>query len=88
MLTSQTNITSFCSWGLGWGIEHASHGDYFWQWGDAGDFQCFLLGSIKQRWGIIIMTNSENGLNVCERLIYEASGKEHPCASAEFLKRL
>ncbi len=88
MLTPQISITPFCSWGQGMGIEHTSHGNYFWQWGDAGNFQCYLLGSIEQRWGFVVMTNSENGLDVCERLVFEASGKEHPCASAEFLKIL
>ncbi len=88
MLSPQVKITSFCSWGLGWGIEHASQGDYFWQWGDAGNYQCYLLGSIKQHWGFIVMTNSENGLEICERLIHEVSGKEHPCASVAFLKVL
>lgn len=88
MLYPQINVTSFCSWGLGCGIEHTSHGDYFWQWGDVGDSQCYLIGSKEQRWGLVVMTNSENGLNICERLIYEISGKSHPCASAEFLKHI
>ena len=39
-------------------------------------------------WGFVVMTNSENGLGVCEHLIYEVSGKEHPCASEKFLKLL
>jgi hypothetical protein len=88
MLAPQVNITSFCSWGLGFGLEHTDHGDYFWQWGDAGNFQCYLLGSIERRCGIIIMTNSENGLSICNRLVNEVSGKEHPCASTNFLKSL
>lgn len=88
LLTPQINITSFCSWGLGWGIEHTSYGDYFWQWGDTGDFQCFLLGSVKQRWALVIMTNSENGLDICRHLVYETSGIEHPCTLSEFLKRI
>lgn len=88
MMSPQINITSFCSWGLGWGIEHTSHGDFFWQWGNVGDFQSFILGSIEQQWGFVVMTNSEHGLEVCEYLVHEIVGKEHPCASVEFLTQI
>ena len=88
MLSPQVKITPFCSWALGWGIEHTPHGDYFWQWGDAGNYQCYVLGSVKQCWGLIIMTNSENGLNFCEKLIPELSQKKHPCTLTTFLKNL
>nr|MBA2649617.1 serine hydrolase [Legionella sp.] len=85
MMSPQINITPFCSWGLGFGIEQTSYGNYFWQWGDVGDFQSFILGSIEQHWGFVVMTNSGNGLKVCESLIHKVTGKEHPCASIEFL---
>jgi CubicO group peptidase (beta-lactamase class C family) len=88
MMSPQINITPFCSWGLGLGLEHTSHGNYFWQWGSAGDFQSFILGSIEQHWGVVVMTNSEHGLEVCENLVHEITGKKHPCASIEFLTQI
>lgn len=88
MLTPQVNLEAFCSWGLGWGLEHTSKGDYFWHWGNMGDSQCFTLASREHRQGIVIMTNSENGLALCELLVQQVFTLQHPCAKKTFLMKL
>ncbi|MDF2578243.1 MAG: beta-lactamase [Chlamydiales bacterium] len=88
MLVPQVKVNCFCSWGLGWGIEHTIKGDYFWHWGDMGNSQCFALASSAQRHGIVIMTNSENGLSLCERIIQYIFEIEHPCSKKAFLTKL
>lgn len=88
ILTPQISVESFCSWGLGWGLEHTGIGDYYWHWGDAGDYQSFALGSRDHRHGIVIMTNSSNGLLLCEKIIPIFFHIEHPCASRAFLSKI
>jgi CubicO group peptidase (beta-lactamase class C family) len=66
------------SWGLGWGIDTTPVGDYFWQWGDLGDFHNFALGSRERRDGLTVFTNSERGLSIFGTLIRAVLGVELP----------
>lgn len=88
LMTPQIKVEPFCSWGLGWGLEHGAAGDYFWHWGDAGDSQCFALASRLHRHGMVIMTNSENGLLLIDKLLGHFFGVEHPCTAKDFLLRI
>jgi CubicO group peptidase (beta-lactamase class C family) len=88
MLKPQVSVYFSISWGLGWGIEHSSYGDSFWQWGQGGrenSFQAFAVGFKKERLGAIVMTNSSNGLRICEKILVNAVGGEYP-AFADYLK--
>lgn len=66
------------SWGLGSGLEHTNNGNFFWHWGDNIVFQNFVIASREQRNGVVILTNSANGLNICEEIVHKSIGGEHP----------
>lgn len=88
MLKPQIRVYFSISWGLGWGIQHSDNADSFWQWGQGyreSSFQAFAIGFKEQGIGVVIMTNSANGLRICEKIIVEAIGGEHP-AFSDYLK--
>ena len=70
------------SWGLGWGIQLGKCGDSFWHWGSNNDvFKAFTVAFLEQRMGVVIMTNSSNGLKICEEIVDQSIGGEHPAFS-------
>jgi CubicO group peptidase (beta-lactamase class C family) len=72
-------ISSSLSWGLGWGIERTELGDAFWHWGEnRGEFHTFAMGYPKQKTGIVIFTNSGNGLSIIPEIVSDAIGGTHP----------
>ena len=48
-------------WGLGWGLTR----EIFWHWGDNGGFKSFVCFDPETGDGIMMHTNSFNGLHVC-----------------------
>lgn len=78
MLTPQIKLSRSIDWGLGWGLEKTNDGRFFWHWGDLGTFKSFTLGSKESNTGIVILTNSQNGLKICEQIVRKAVGGEHP----------
>ena len=50
------------AWGLGWGLQTQSGDRSIWHWGDNGSFKCFVLASLDRKSGLMVMTNSSNGL--------------------------
>jgi len=79
MISPQISLNQTLSWGLGWGIEKTTHGEYFWQWGDLGDYTGFALASRAACEGLVILTNSENGLHIFKRIVQEVIDGDHPC---------
>ena len=82
MLTPASRIDDSLSWGLGWGIEKHSLGQFFWQWGDDGEFKAFAAGTREPRGvsgkkAVVILTNSASGLRVCRPIIEHALGGSH-----------
>jgi CubicO group peptidase (beta-lactamase class C family) len=63
------------SWGLGVGIDHTANGNCFWQWGDNGDFESYLLGCPEAKIGVVIMTNSSRGRLVAREIAATALGE-------------
>lgn len=61
-LPSETE--SDIGWGLGWGTE-PSHRAFF-QWGKMVGVRAFVLGSLEQRAGVVLLTNSNRGLRLME----------------------
>ncbi|MBR8831810.1 MAG: Protein flp [Chroococcopsis gigantea SAG 12.99] len=78
MLTPQVKISSSLSWGLGWGLESIKSSQYFWHWGDSGVFKSFTMGSRESKTAIVVLTNSENGLKICEPIVNLVLGSPHP----------
>ncbi|KST64415.1 serine hydrolase domain-containing protein [Mastigocoleus testarum] len=78
MLTPQIKISHSIDWGLGWGLETTSSGRFFWHWGDLGTFKSFTLSSRESNTGIVILTNSQNGLRISEKIVSKVLAGKHP----------
>jgi CubicO group peptidase (beta-lactamase class C family) len=79
MLSPQSVVApNTVSWGLGWGLEHTADGDFFWQWGWKDGFRNFAAADRERGIGVVIMTNSDTGIKICEGLAALAVGSEHP----------
>ena len=74
MWSTQTRINSALAWGLGWGLETNSGRDYVWHWGDNGNWKNFVFAHPASRSAIVVFTNGNNGMRVCERLVSAAAG--------------
>ncbi len=64
------------AWGLGWGLEPA--GGTFWHWGDNGDSRCFVMASRDTGDGLVLFTNSRNGLAIAEAAFGKLFGEGRP----------
>jgi CubicO group peptidase (beta-lactamase class C family) len=53
-------------WGLGWGIERAEGDVDIWHWGNNPGYRAFVIASVQSGNGVVMLTNSENGLNLAE----------------------
>lgn len=78
MLKPQVKVTPAISWGLGWGLAQTADGDSFWHWGNASTLQHFAVGYRRQAVGLVVLTNSGNGLKLCRELTPRALGGEYP----------
>ena len=65
-------------WGLGWGIQETEQGESLWHWGDNGAFKCFVVFYPKRKIGMVLFTNSENGLSIAQAVEAEALGGDQP----------
>jgi CubicO group peptidase (beta-lactamase class C family) len=66
------------SWGLGVGLATTARDRSFWQWGDNGDFKAFATGSEASGRGVVIFTNSANGMMIIPDIVREAIGEMPP----------
>jgi hypothetical protein len=55
-------------------LEHGEAGDAFYHYGNAGTLQHIAIGFKRQKAGVVIMTNSGNGLRLCGNLAPRALG--------------
>ncbi len=74
MLTPQIDVDKDVYWGLGFGLERTDNGDAFWQWGDYGIFRNYIVAYKKQKIGIVYLTNSFNGLSICQDIVNNSIG--------------
>lgn len=56
------------SWGLGWGIARDRDESTIWQWGNNTGYRAFVIASPRMGDGFVMLTNSENGLELAEPL--------------------
>jgi CubicO group peptidase (beta-lactamase class C family) len=61
MLTSQARINPHTSYGLGWRVEETDAGTAFWHSGYNEGFHSFALGDPDGRFGVVVLTNSDEG---------------------------
>ena len=64
-------------WGLGWGIQKNGNDVSLWHWGDNGSFKCFVVANPSRKSGVVVFTNSENGLSIAPAIVHDATGTEH-----------
>jgi CubicO group peptidase (beta-lactamase class C family) len=65
-------------WGLGVGLEKTSAGLAFWHWGDNGVFKAYMVGFPELKSGLVMFTNSENGLSIADGVVKAALGSDQP----------
>lgn len=78
MLQPQVKLSNALAWGLGWGLEDTDSGAVFWHWGDNPGYKSIALAVPTKGTGIIIMTNGDGGLGLCDHLIRTIIGGDHP----------
>jgi CubicO group peptidase (beta-lactamase class C family) len=78
MVTPQVRLNSALHWGLGWGIQRDEHGEVLWHWGANNSFRNFVIADPANGRAIVVLTNSENGPRVYERVIVAVTGHDHP----------
>jgi CubicO group peptidase (beta-lactamase class C family) len=66
------------AWGLGWGLQSTADGPAFWHWGDNQGFKDFAIGFPGARFGIVVLTNSDNGRLVYEEVLRAIVGGDYP----------
>ncbi len=64
-------------WGLGWGIEQADSERYLWQWGNNPGYRAFAMAATTSRHGVVVLTNSDTGLEVALPLVQAALPGPH-----------
>ena len=72
------NLSRTLSWGLGWGLQATADGPSFWHWGDNGDTKAFVVAFERQKLGVVVFSNSTNGLSIMPEIVAEAVGGDQP----------
>ena len=77
--TEQTpkDLSKTIFWGLGWGIQKIGSETSLWHWGDNGSFKCFVVANPARKSGVMMFTNSENGLAIAPAVVRDATGADH-----------
>lgn len=80
MCTSVTpgKLSTEVAWGLGWGLQTTDEGKSFWHWGDNGNNKAFIVAFEKQKDGIVVLTNSANGLLIMKEILSDGLGGKYP----------
>ena len=73
-----TKASGSIAWGLGVGIEQTARGPFFWHWGDNGDFKAYFAASAGSKRGVVIFTNSSNGMLIIPVIAARALGESQP----------
>jgi CubicO group peptidase (beta-lactamase class C family) len=72
--SAQVKIGRDFSWGLGIGIQHSSHGDALWQNAITFGFRGIMVVYPREGYGVVVLTNSEDGLLVAYDIAARALG--------------
>ncbi|GAB3556337.1 serine hydrolase domain-containing protein [Spirosoma fluminis] len=80
-LSGSDTLSTNLYWGLGFGVEETPAGEYFWHWGDNGNFKCYVAASSDSKQAVVYFTNSENGLSIIEPMLQNTIGGQHPAVT-------
>jgi CubicO group peptidase (beta-lactamase class C family) len=73
------------SWGLGFGLEKSGDDLFFFHRENSPGFQCVVIASRKTGNGVVIFTNSGNGLDAVAEILAATIGGNHPILKSTFL---
>ncbi|WP_244422162.1 serine hydrolase [Bradyrhizobium sp. ORS 285] len=73
-------------WGLGWGLERTSNGTHIWHWGNNPGYRAFVMASVKTGDGVVLLSNSENGLALAEAATEQALPGRHGVFSSYLIR--
>jgi CubicO group peptidase (beta-lactamase class C family) len=77
MLTPQVVVGTHTPffWGLGWGLQETQAGRAFWHWGGPqNEYASYAVAFPVQRVGVVVLTNGEEGHQLCEEVTQRALG--------------
>jgi hypothetical protein len=78
MLTPQIEVDGEVAWGLGWGLEGRKEGRAFWHWGHNDGYRAFVIADPRMQVGMVVFTNSDNGMSIMDTLLTAAAGADQP----------
>ena len=78
MLLPQVHPDPAVAWGLGWGLEYTAAGTACWHWGDNPGYKSLAFVVPARQEAVVIMTNGDGGLGLCEHLVGLTIGGDHP----------
>ena len=84
--TVTVDDASSFSWGLGFGIEKSDADLFFFHRENNPGFQAFVIASRKTGSGVVIFTNSGNGLDAVPEIVAATIGGNHPIFKSAFLR--
>ena len=73
------------SWGLGFGLEKSGDDLFFFHRENGPGFQAFVIASRKSGSGVVIFTNSANGLDAVPEILAATIDGDHPILKSPFL---
>ncbi len=73
------------SWGLGVGLEKSGDDIFFFHRENSPGFQCFVIASRAKGNGVVIFTNSGNGLDAVPEILAATIGGNHPILTSTFM---
>lgn len=68
----------YISWGLGWGLQTTDEGTSIWHWGDNGDNKSYVVAFDRPKTGVVVFTDSANGLSIMREIVELSVGGFHP----------
>jgi CubicO group peptidase (beta-lactamase class C family) len=86
MLRSQVQLNYYLDWGLGWALEYSDNHKYFWHWGDGGVYKTFAIASRELGTGVVILTNSQNGLKICPEIVSQVMSGDRQALDLEMIE--
>ncbi len=83
--TVSVEAASQLSWGQGFGLEKSGDDLFFFHRENNPGFQSFVIASRKTGSGVVIFTNSGNGLDAVPDIVAATIGGNHPILKSKFL---
>jgi len=78
MRQAQADADAGMQWSLGWGIQTTESGTALWHWGDNRGYKAFAIVYPKTRRGMVVLTNSDNGMLILDALLDRTMGGGQP----------